>query len=186
MGHPCWARLRIGGDIPKSLVPELKDLLEKEFSGMYCADIEEEFEEGVVFSAADSEANYGHFSSLEEFLINHRIHFDVRCDSDPEWDFGLWQYRGEEPPEDAVDEDGNIKDVTSMMDLRTTDNFGWLVWRWEEIEKALGKVQDMAALAVKTGKKMNTEIANSLLKKELGVDTVPELQPLRFVEDKEP
>lgn len=175
MSEPCYGRILIGGDIPKSLVSELKKKLDNDFGGLDMnTEVEVLFEEGAVFEASDGEANYGHFEALEAWLIEHRIHFDVRCDSKNEWDAGLMEYRGEkiEEPIDAACSPG----------FRPTSNGGSLIWEWSEIERALYKVQSVIDIATKAGNYINHDKAIAWLKQELDVEGKPGLTPLRFVD----
>lgn len=124
MGDNYWARIEIGGKVPRWLVPRLREMIASNFNDW---DLDTPFDEGIVFTACESAARNGKFEELEEFLVEHRIHFDRQCGHYCEYDGGLVQYRGEdEDPQDILGE-------------RRVDADGILIWGWEEVIPALNE-----------------------------------------------
>jgi len=122
MGERFWGSICIGGDVPKWLVPRIHEMIIENFDPY---EVDSTFEEGDDFHAGNSEASYGRFEELEEFLVRHRIFFDRSSDHYSEWDAGLVQYRGEDwtPTRDPLPE-------------RRTSADGSFIWGWGEIASA--------------------------------------------------
>ena len=169
MGDNYWAAITIGGDVPRWLVPKVREMLGAEFRAEW--DFEESFEQGVCFRASDGEARNGRFSELEAFLITHRIHFDRECAGYCEYDPGLVEYRGEDEIPDAYLPEAALNHASEV------------VFTWQQVEGALteelAKLRDSPETHLTYGSYFD-DLIESLRLSMLGDS--PTLKPLRWVD----
>jgi hypothetical protein len=98
--------ISIGGFIPRALIPELLEVIQGEGLAYDYDESPPKTEENLLEIARDpnnhgylvlknSEARYGYFEDLEEFLISHHIPFHRHSDGYGEWDAEIVEYRPE-------------------------------------------------------------------------------------------
>lgn len=106
MSETMSAVIRIGGHVPRRLVPALcrcladeRLVLEKsdEFFEPHSAEdllaARTEYQGHLVLELHDDQATWGHFESLESFLEKHRVPFDRQTDGKWEYDPHRLQFR---------------------------------------------------------------------------------------------
>lgn len=89
MSERFWARIRIGGPVPDSLLPELKtQLCQADLISSESVDLSDFSDGDGVLGFEDGAACWGYFEELEEWLENNEIEFDRKsdgcCDISPE------------------------------------------------------------------------------------------------------
>ena len=96
------AEIHIGGTIPRTLLEELIRKVTETGGSLNgyddsCAtedEVRAALREGGILDLCDCHAVYGHFQELEEFLIQHHIHFDHHSEACYEYDAENTYYRG--------------------------------------------------------------------------------------------
>ncbi len=94
--------IHIGGPIPRSLLKKLlraavDEGVSVEGYGSPDADAEalrKAFQEGAIVHLYADQARYGMFAVLEQFLVDHRIHFDRHSEAFCEYNAEVVRYRG--------------------------------------------------------------------------------------------
>lgn len=96
--------ITIGGDIPRRLLDSLAEIIASEgvsIDWQYTLDkaavraaIEDAVAHKETVRFTDDEACYGGFEALEDFLVEHGIHFDRHSDARYEYDGENAYYRG--------------------------------------------------------------------------------------------
>jgi hypothetical protein len=94
MGVYFLGEIAIGGPIPGGLVPELTKGLERAGLLPDGPDFTKHLQEGLLQSR-DSEASYGCFRELEEFLQKHRVEFNRRSEGSYEYEPEMVTFRRE-------------------------------------------------------------------------------------------
>ena len=137
MGDRFPSEIKIGGKIPRSLLPELADKLV--FEGVnvdwgvpvdgpgILKTIEHAAELGRVAVFTDHEADYGCFIHLESWLTRHGIDFDrhheARCEYNAEWSRGRGTYA---PISSESDQNGrDVVDVAVILEILDCDDWSY-------------------------------------------------------------
>jgi hypothetical protein len=80
MSDRFWAKIWIGGPVPDSLMPDLRDQLNSEGLLASDNDISDCLDDRGLLVLEDFEATYGWFEELEEWLENNGIEFNRQSD----------------------------------------------------------------------------------------------------------
>ncbi len=133
------AEIHIGGPIPRDILDELvKEIVATEASlkGYTEDTVTDEsarkaFQEGKIIDLYDDQARYGSFEELENFLIEHEIHFDRHHDSYCEYSAENVYCRGnQEILNRPSNQNGDVlirrDDIMSILNNNALDNSGKL------------------------------------------------------------
>jgi hypothetical protein len=164
MSDHFWAKIWIGGPMPDHLMGEFRQKLDE--AGLFPADGDlSECAEGRDGSLAfeDSEATYGWFEDLEEWLVLNGIEFNRQSDSYFEVDACLVAFRREQGQREFVlDHNGyHVIRVDSVLNLIDNNpDLGSLIL---ELRREAG--QDLTALKPFFGTPASQAIAADELKR---------------------
>jgi len=133
------AEIHIGGPIPRDILDELvKEIVATEASlkGYSEDTVTDEsarkaFQEGKIIDLYDDQARYGSFEELENFLVEHEIHFDRHHDSYCEYNAENVYCRGnQEILNRPSNQNGDVlirrDDIMSILNNNALDNGGKL------------------------------------------------------------
>lgn len=172
MGEYLPAKIWLGGDLPRSLLPDLMDALDGLGIEEYESLVDEEpLEDYLARKSGDTEnpwfgdaqANYGDFPGLKKFCQDHNLSYDVQAD--PHHEFGgFWlSWRpGRDEWERGADADGTV-----MLGLYSVRD----AW---EATKSRSRAQGGAA---------TIDALMADFDRWLAANTPPELPPFRIVDD---
>ena len=118
------AEIRIGGPLPRAILPKLirttvgEGVSAEGYGGPDAdsEDLRKAFQEGKIVSLYSDQARYGMFAQLEEFLVKHRIHFDRCSEAFCQYNAEIVSCRG---GEEAI--------------ALPADQSGHVMLRWEEV-----------------------------------------------------
>jgi hypothetical protein len=175
------ARIRIGGRIPVTLVPELCTVITGQHASLEWGDARfrpnsaedlleaRREEDGVrLLWLYDDQARWGRFDNLEQFLQTHGIPFSRRSDGKYEYDPEIVEYRPEYGSFSMLtNRDG--EPVVPVSKLATVES---------ALEKAAGKPTTSEMID-------SIRVAQRLLRKLLP-PTLPTLEPLEIETDEKP